>query len=623
MRALKPITDNVPIPRRFNTLRKKRVELKLEQKVEIVNRLEAGEKPWELAAAFDVSYDSIRRSRRFITRTKQFLATCRNKDRKRTKKLKYDVIDAKVHSWVLEKRAQGHVLPGPLIQEKAALLGESLGLETFKASNGWFQKFKRRHGVRILHIEGERLSANEIAATAFVGNFEEKIEKYDKRDVYNFDESGLFWKSVPTRTYVHAGETRADGAKVRKDRVTIGVCANATGCHRLPLLMIGKAKHPRALKAYWNHFEKMRIIYKHQPSSWTTGEIYTDWIRNYFIPLVEQRQKIEGRSGEILLLIDNCAAHKLVGEEADIAAINKKVQIWFLPANTTSLIQPMDQGIIIKLKRCFQKRFLRKVLECDEGLTAFYKRYDLNDCVNMVADSWAELTVANLRNAWRKLMPTTLPPLPPGSDIMNLTPETDTIVELLCKASGGITRDEVNEWLIDLNEGEAQVTGPDGPSKVLDCEGMSAGEDEDIQESEDKEDWEEWVKRVDKEDSKERDQEVEETGHVEAEGEKEEQEEGGEGREVEKEKRKGEEGREVEKERGEERQEVEEAEEKGEEGEEGEEKGEEGENHAKIVNLMQQVVELSRNEPEDVQMQAQCLLDYFSQGTIYILNKTV
>ncbi|KAK3928202.1 hypothetical protein KUF71_000472 [Frankliniella fusca] len=228
----------------------------------------------------------------------------------------------------------------------------------------------------------------------------------------------------------------------------------------------------------------------------------------------------------------------------------------------------------------------------------------------MVADSWAELTVANLRNAWRKLMLTTLPPLPPGSDIMNLTPETDTIVELLRKASGGITRDEVNEWLIE----------PDGPSKVLDREGMSAGEDEDMQESEDKEDCEEWVKRVDKEDSKERDQEVEETGRVEAEGEKEEQEEGGEGREGEKEKRKGEEGREVEKERGEERQEVEEAEEKEEEGEEMEE---EGENHAKIVNLMQQVVELSRNEPEDVQMQAQCLLDYFSQGTIYILNKTV
>ncbi|XP_052130730.1 jerky protein homolog-like [Frankliniella occidentalis] len=518
MRALKPITDNVPKPRRLNTLRKKRVELKLEERVEIANRLEAGEKAWKLADAFDVSYDTIRRYRRQVRSTKQFLSTCRNKARKRTRKVKYDVIDAKVHSWVLEKRAQGHILPGPLIQEKAVLLGESLGLETFKASNGWFQKFKKRHGVRVLHIEGERLTANEIEARAFIGNFEEELEKFDMRDVYNFDESGLFWKSVPTRTYVHAGETRADGAKVRKDRVTIGVCANATGSHKLPLLMIGKAKHPRALKAYWNHFEKMRIIYKHQSSSWITAEIYTDWIRNYFIPLVEQRQKTEGRSGEILLLVDNCAAHKLVGEEADIAAIKEKVKIWFLPPNTTSLIQPMDQGIIIKLKRCFQKRFLRKVLECDEGLTAFYKGYNLNDCVNMVADSWGELTVANLRNAWRKLLPTTLPPLPPGSDIMNLTPETDTIVELLHKASGGITRDEVNEWLIDLNEGEAQVTGPDGPSRALDCEGMSGGEDEDSGDKEDKtdkednEDWEEWVKRVDKEEWKERDEEVEETG---------------------------------------------------------------------------------------------------------------
>ena len=41
---------------------------------------------------------------------------------------------------------------------------------------------------------------------------------------------------------------RPDGTKKAIDRVTINVCANASGTIKLPLLLIGKDKNPRCFR---------------------------------------------------------------------------------------------------------------------------------------------------------------------------------------------------------------------------------------------------------------------------------------------------------------------------------------------------------------------------------------
>ena len=66
--------------------------------------------------------------------------------------------------------------------------------------------------------------------------------------VYNCDETGLYWKALPTKMLASRKEEKAPRYKVSKERVTILACANATGDHKLRLTMIGKAKIPRAFK---------------------------------------------------------------------------------------------------------------------------------------------------------------------------------------------------------------------------------------------------------------------------------------------------------------------------------------------------------------------------------------
>lgn len=66
--------------------------------------------------------------------------------------------------------------------------------------------------------------------------------------VYNEDESGLFWKLLPRKSYVHQNEANAPGFKVPKVRITILPCSNANGTHKLKLLVLGKTKNPRPFK---------------------------------------------------------------------------------------------------------------------------------------------------------------------------------------------------------------------------------------------------------------------------------------------------------------------------------------------------------------------------------------
>ena len=73
-------------------------------------------------------------------------------------------------------------------------------------------------------------------------------EGYTRDDVYNADETGINWRALPKKSLAARKEATAPGFKTSKERITAMVCANASGNHILPLLVIGKAKKPRCFK---------------------------------------------------------------------------------------------------------------------------------------------------------------------------------------------------------------------------------------------------------------------------------------------------------------------------------------------------------------------------------------
>ena len=68
------------------------------------------------------------------------------------------------------------------------------------------------------------------------------IECHSLDDVYNLDETGVFWRQVPQRTL--ATGKRA-GRKKYIQRATASMKCSATGTGKQELFVIGKVKCPR------------------------------------------------------------------------------------------------------------------------------------------------------------------------------------------------------------------------------------------------------------------------------------------------------------------------------------------------------------------------------------------
>ena len=64
------------------------------------------------------------------------------------------------------------------------------------------------------------------------------LRRYEPKDVYNADETGLLYQCTPDRTLAIKGHDM-EGRKQSKKRVTLLVGANMDGSDKLPLLMIG------------------------------------------------------------------------------------------------------------------------------------------------------------------------------------------------------------------------------------------------------------------------------------------------------------------------------------------------------------------------------------------------
>ena len=115
--------------------------------------------------------------------------------------------------WINDNMLAGNSVSEGMICEKARRLHDDLvkkypvtsgDTDVFKASRGWFEKFKKRSGIRSVVRPGGAASANQKAAEEFVQDFSDyvKANGFTPQQVFNCDETGLLWKKMPRRTYI-------------------------------------------------------------------------------------------------------------------------------------------------------------------------------------------------------------------------------------------------------------------------------------------------------------------------------------------------------------------------------------------------------------------------------------
>lgn len=156
------------------------------------------------------------------------------------------------------------------------------------ASSGWLDRWKKQYGIRQLEICGEKLSADSEIVAKFCEKFQNIIQQENLTldQVYNCDETGLNYKMLPSKTLASQEEKAAPGLKKSKDRVTVLAAANASGHHKLQLMVIGKAAKPRALKNITK--SALPVTYTNQNQrGWTKP-----YLNDGFLKILSRRQKI-------------------------------------------------------------------------------------------------------------------------------------------------------------------------------------------------------------------------------------------------------------------------------------------------------------------------------------------
>lgn len=387
--------------------KRKRVVLSLIDKLNIIDSLKQGEPSYKLADKYGVGRSTISDIKKNADTILKY--TCKldsangSKHRKMMKKAKNEVLDEVLYCWYLQQRSSGQDICGPLLCEKALQLNKKIGGDdAFKASNGWLYRFKSRHGIREFHVQSEETSPDEGADDSFKDDFKKELDEnhYDLDFVYNAVETGLNWKSLPSKSLPSQRESSSPGYKASKERVTILVCANATGTHKMPLLLIGKSKNPRCLKDV-----TVPVIYRNQKSANINTEIFIDWYNNTFIPEVKENQNEIGKQGNVLLLLDYAPIHPSA-EQLEREDGTFKVKI--LPPDATSLIQPIDQSVIETLKLLYRKQFLRRLFCVDEDnvevVLSFLKQMNLKECCHMIADAWDLIERKTLNKACNRAL---------------------------------------------------------------------------------------------------------------------------------------------------------------------------------------------------------------------------
>ena len=201
------------------------------------------------------------------------------------------------------------------------------------------------------------------------------------------NEIGLLIKPKQTR---HSAR-KFRGCKTKKDHLTPALVVNMTCTNKLKPKIIQESL---CLRCFGRWFANQ--------TAWMTSYVFESWMMASMYISNLKKQKI-------LLIMGNYVTHSLKhvgrGESSGLSTLQlSNICIVFLPPNFTSVVQPLDQGIIASLKVWYKKKLLEWILSQFNLCTHQHLRVivsNVRHAIMQCSQAWREMNPQIKGNNWK------------------------------------------------------------------------------------------------------------------------------------------------------------------------------------------------------------------------------
>ncbi|XP_018377461.1 PREDICTED: jerky protein homolog-like [Trachymyrmex cornetzi] len=237
-----------------------------------------------------------------------------------------------------------------------------------------------------------------------------KNEDLTPHQVFNCDATGLNYKQIPKTILSGTGnKSESAGFKIKRKRVTIMICSNASGTLKFPLVLIGKDAKLHGFKS----LTVRPVVYKSQKNTWMTTLLFEEWFKEQFVPQVQSFLENMELPPKAVLFMDNRDGYleNLLHDE---------IRVEFFPSNTSLLIQPMYLGVFQNLKTLYRTHvmsFFIDQLNIGSNLPVAMKKLSIRNVTFWITAAWNKVSKSTISESWKALWPDILKVLAPTDDI--------------------------------------------------------------------------------------------------------------------------------------------------------------------------------------------------------------
>lgn len=395
--------------------------------------------------------------------------------------------------WICSVRARKVPLLVAHVQSKAKLLATRHNQsDEFKASNGWYYRFCNRYGLTPALVHRTNATSSQVDTINSQPSLEmkredcegfqdwtklrDRIKQYRPECVYTLSEARLFYQLLPKaldaepralRTGRETTEIRADTETLhmvqstpgKTARVLVLVCVNATGTHKIPLLIVGKERVPASAAhggvsidgAYFYSGYRTRASYYSQRDIWCNDHTFRHWCERVFVPSIRHHT-----TQAVLLVAENAGGCRVAFQQENVSTVflivrssSKVNEMGSLSQNTNVDMFQVPHGAVIRdLKRrykigLFQERLSFFETPREEELRSLERAAEmpmrsagvalgcvphLVDAMSLLDEAWDAVQPSLIHSSWMKSNLGTY--LPNG--IESQEPSDDAVVMELC-----------------------------------------------------------------------------------------------------------------------------------------------------------------------------------------------